>query len=100
MSGAVYISESMHGLFRYIEENLALDLNTGLLSSVGYASHAKLYRSFYNLTGHSVMEYVRKRKLSNALAHIKTSDAGLTDIAFQCGYSSHQALCRAIRQTL
>ena len=71
-----------------------------LLSNVGYASHAKLYRSFYSLTGHSVKEYVRKRRLSNALALIKTSDMGLADIAFQCGYSSHQALCRAVRQIL
>lgn len=100
MSDAAYKSESMRSLFRYIEENLAADLDTGLLSSVGYASHAKLYRSFYHLTGHSVKEYVRKRRLSNALAHIKASDMALTDIALQCGYSSHQALCRAVRQTL
>jgi hypothetical protein len=28
------------------------------------------------------------------------SDMGLADIAFQCGYSSHQALCRAVGQKL
>lgn len=100
MRRAVYESGTMHSLFRYIEDNLAVDLDTGLLSSVGYASHAKLYRSFYALTGHSVKEYIRKRRLSNALAHMKMSDMGLADIAFQCGYSSHQALCRAVRQTL
>jgi len=75
-------------------------LDTGLLRNVGYVSCARLYRDFYSITGHTVKEYVRKRRLSNALALIKTSDMGLTDIAFQCGYSSHQALCRAIRQTL
>jgi len=100
MSEAIYSSEYIHNLFQYIENNLSADLDTGLLSSVGYASHAKLYRDFYNLTGHSVKEYVRKRRLSNALALIKTSGMGLTDIAFQCGYSSHQALCRAVRQKL
>ncbi len=100
MSEAINKSEYMHSLFQYIENNMSADLDTELLSSVGYASRAKLYRGFYNLTGHSVMEYVRKRRLSNALALIKTSDMGLTDIAFQCGYSSHQALCRTIRQTL
>ncbi|MHB9106049.1 MAG: helix-turn-helix domain-containing protein [Armatimonadota bacterium] len=90
----------MHSLFQYIENHLSADLDTELLSSVGYASHAKLYRVFYDLTGHSVKEYVRKRRLSNALALIKTSDMGLTDIAVQCGYSSHQALCRAVREKL
>ena len=100
MSEAFDKSEYLHSLFRYIENNMSADLDTGLLSSVGYASHAKLYRVFYNLTGHSVKEYVRKRRLSNALALIKTSDMGLADIAFHCGYSSHQALCRAVRQKL
>ena len=87
-------------LFRYIESNLPSDLDAALLSGVGYASRAKLYRGFYNLTGHSVKEYVRKRRLSNALALVKTSELGLTDIALRCGYSSHQALCRAVKQTL
>ena len=90
----------MNNLFHYIENNMSADLDTELLSSVGYASHAKLYRDFYNVTGHSVKEYIRKRRLSNALALIKSSDMGLTDIAFHCGYSSHQALCRAVRQKL
>jgi AraC-type DNA-binding domain-containing proteins len=76
------------------------DLDTELLTNVGYVSCAQLYRDFYSLTGHSVKEYVCKRRLSNALALIKTSDRGLTDVALQCGYSSHQALCRAVKQTL
>ena len=79
---------------------MSVELDTEHLSCIGYASRSKLKNDFYSLCGHSVMEYVRKRRLSNALALIKMSDMGLTDIAFQCGYSSHQALCRAIKQTL
>ncbi len=100
MNEIIYKNEYMNSLFRYIENNLPSDLDAGLLSNVGHISYAQLYRDFYNLTGHSVKEYVRKRRLSNALALIKTSDYGLSDIAFQCGYSSHQALCRSVRQTL
>jgi len=76
------------------------DIDTELLSSVGYVSRRKLYYDFYNISGHSVKEYVRKRRLSNALALIKMSDSSFTDIAFQCGYSSYQAFCRVIQQTL
>ena len=100
MSDAIYKNEYMNSLFQYIENNMSDDMDAVMLSSVGCISYAQLYRDFYNLTGHSVKEYVRKRRLSNALALIKTSDMGFTDIAFQCGYSSHQALCRAVRQTL
>ena len=100
MHEAFYKSEYMHGLFRFIEENISADFDTELLSSIGYVSRGKLKNDFYSLSGHSVKEYVRKRRLSNALALIKMSDMGLADIAYQCGYSSHQALCRAVRQTL
>lgn len=100
MNEVISKNEYMSCLVRHIEDNLPSELDAGLLSRAGYVSHAKLYRGFYNLTGHSVKEYIRKRRLSNALALIKTSDMGLTDIAFQCGYSSHQALCRAVKQTI
>lgn len=93
-------NEYMQSLLRYIESNISDELETELLSSVGYVSRGKLYYDFYSLSGHSVKEYVRKRRLSNALALIKASNMGLTDIAVKCGYSSHQALCRSVKQTL
>ena len=100
MSDAIHKNKYMQNIFRHIENNMPDDLDTELLKNVGYVSCAQLYRDFYSITGHTVKEYVRKRRLSNALALIKTSDMGLADIAFQCGYSSHQALCRAVKQTL
>ena len=100
MHEALNQNEYMTRLVRHIEVNLPYEMDAGLLSSVGYVSLPKLYRDFYNLTGHSVKEYIRKRRLSNALAFIKTSDMELTDIAFQCGYSSYLTLWRAIKQTL
>ncbi|MCL2775435.1 MAG: AraC family transcriptional regulator [Oscillospiraceae bacterium] len=100
MNEKSYKNENMQSLFKYIENNLEYDVDTKLLSVAGYVSHAKLYRDFYSMSGHSVKEYVRKRQLSNALALIKASDMGFTDIAFQCGYSSYLTLWRAVRQTL
>lgn len=100
MSEMLYKSEYMNRLIWYIEKNLPGDLDTWLLSNVSYTSHTQLYRDFYSLTGHSVKEYIRKRRLSNALTLIKTSDFPLPDIAYQCGYSSQQAMCRAVKQTL
>ena len=100
MSEPTYKNEYLLSLFRYIENNISADLNTTLLSNIGYVSRDKLYRDFYNISGHSVKAYIRKRRLSNALALIKTSDMGLADITFQCGYSSQQALCREVRQKL
>lgn len=100
MNEMICKSENMSNLIRHIESNLISDMNTEWLSNISYVSHTQLYRDFYSLTGHTVKEYIRKRRLSNALALIKTSDFELADIAYQCGYSSQQSLCRAVRQTL
>ena len=100
MNGVAYKNQYTNKIFRYIENNMPENLDTHLLSNVGSVSCAQLYRDFYSITGHSVKEYIRKRRLSNALALIKSSNMSITDIAFQCGYSSHQALCRSIRATL
>ncbi len=100
MNEAIYKNEYMLRLIRHIEENLPSELDVRLLSRAGYVSRAQLYRDFYNLTGHSVKEYIRKRRLSNALALIKASEFSLADIAYQCGYSSQQTFCRVVKQVL
>lgn len=89
--------ENTEKLIAHIENNLYEELNTSLLSSYGFVSHTQLYRDFYSATGHSVKEYIRKRRLSNALSMLKASDFHLADIAYSCGYSSQQALCRTVK---
>ena len=90
----------IRSIIKYIENNMPDNLDVENLSLSGYISYAQLYRDFYGAVGHSVKEYIRKRRLSNALALIKTSDFTLADIAYQCGFSSQQALCRAVRERL
>ena len=86
MSDPVNKNKNISNLFHYIENNMPDDIDTVLLRNIGYVSHTQLYREFYNLAGHSVKEYIRKRRLSNALALVKTSDFTFADIAYQCGY--------------
>ena len=84
-------------ILHYIEANLYCEINAEDLSRAGYLSLMQLYRDFYACTGHSVKEYIRKRRLSNALALVESSDMSLADIAYACGYSSQQAFCRSVR---
>jgi len=90
-SEALYKNENMYNLFRYIENNLSVDLDTEHLSSISYVSCAQLYRNFYSFTGHSVKEYIRKRRISNACEKIKCSDIPLAIIAEESGYQTQQA---------
>ncbi len=90
----------MQAIIENIEQNISEKINVEKLSSECFVSPRQLYRDFYSFTGHSVNEYIRKRKLSKALSLLKYSEISVTDIAFLCGYSSGQALCRDIKLLL
>lgn len=95
-----YKMRHISSVVKYIESNLSFEINTDMLIKFGFTSRSQLYRDFYNVTGHSVKEYIRKRRLSNALNLVKNSNFGLADIAYYCGYSSQQALCRCITRSI
>lgn len=76
------------------------DISAETLAKAGFVSRAKLYRDFYNVVGHSIKEYIRKRRPSNALALVKKSELSLTDIAYLCGYSSQQDFSRLVQRKL
>jgi len=87
-------------LLTNLEQNIADNFSMERLAEVGLLSRTQLYYEFYNVTGHTMGEYIRRRRLSNALALIKASRLTMTDIACQCGFSSQSALNRAVRQTV
>lgn len=87
-------------LIEYVEAHLSEDISAETLAKAGFVSRAKLYRDFYNVVGHSIKEYIRKRRLSNALALVKKSELSLTDIAYLWGYSSQQDFSRLVQRKL
>lgn len=84
----------------YIEEHLQEEIPLEQAAQAGFTSLMQLYRDFYAYTGHSVKEYIRKRRLSNALALIRCSELPLAEIAYTCGYSSQQAMCKAVKSAV
>ena len=90
----------LESLLVELEQNITDSYSMERLAEAGHLSRTQLYRDFYSLAGHTMGEYIRRRRLSNALALIKTSQLSLTDIACQCGFSSQSALNRAVRQAV
>lgn len=84
-------------VIQYIEEHLQEEVSLEGAAQAGFTSLMQLYRDFYAHTGHSVKEYIRKRRLSNALSLIRCSDMPLAEVAYTCGYSSQQALCKKVK---
>jgi AraC family transcriptional regulator len=82
----------------YIEQNLCEKLSLESLAAYHAYSPYHFYRIFLHLTGISVMEYIRKRRLSEAADLLLQTDIKITDIAMQFQYQSHEAFTRAFKQ--
>lgn len=54
-------------------------------------------RKFKEITGMQYRDYLRHRKLAFALKEVRDSDKSLLDIAFDYGFSSHEAFTRAFK---
>lgn len=81
----------------YIENNLKENIKLEEIAKVAGYSSPHFYRVFGPIVGCSVKEYVRKRKLSNAMFDLATSTRSVTEIAFEYGYESHEAFTRAFK---
>lgn len=82
----------------YIESHYAENISLGDIANVGGASPCHLTRAFGLATGHSVMRYVRARRLSEAARALAQGAQDILAVALEAGYSSHEAFTRAFRE--
>ena len=67
-----------------------------LSKRLGYSEYY-VTRKFREVSGMQLRSYLRCRKLAFALIEVRDSDRDLLDIAFDYGYSSHEAFTRAFK---
>ncbi len=74
-------------------------LTLRLLScKLGY-SEFHTTRKFKEISGMQFRDYLRQRKLAFALKEVRDSGKSMLDIAFEYGFSSHEAFTRAFKGT-
>lgn len=69
-----------------------------LSRKLGY-SEFHTTRKFKEISGMQFRDYLRQRKLAFALREVRDSERSLLDIAFDYGFSSHEAFTRAFKAT-
>lgn len=79
----------------YNDEALTLRV---LSRRLGY-SEFYTTRKFKEISGMQFRDYLRHRKLAFALKEVRDSEKGILDIAFDYGFSSHEAFTRAFKAT-
>jgi AraC family transcriptional regulator len=80
-----------------IESRLGSEISLAEIATTAGVSRFHLLRAFGDATGHSVMRYVRARRLTIAAHRLAAGAADILQVALDAGYGSHEAFTRAFR---
>lgn len=89
--------EKMNEALRYIEENLADDIDFKEVARLAFCSEYHFKRTFSFLAGISLSEYIRRRRLTLAAFELSNSDIRVIDVAVKYGYNSPDSFTRAFQ---
>ena len=81
----------------YIEDNLRGDIDYDIVARKAMLSKFYYFRMFQIVTGTTLAEYIRNRKMSLAAKEIKETGQRILDIALSYGYGSQEAFSRAFK---
>ena len=79
----------------YIENSLLEDINCSQIAKHVYISNAHLQRSFFCLTGLTINEYVRNRRLTLAGHDLSVKKGNVIDIAMKYCYETPESFSKA-----
>lgn len=92
------VLESMNTTIAYIEEHLLEELHMSTIAKATGNLEIDLQKTFYALTGISIVEYIRRRRLSLAGYELQKGGQSVLDVALKYGYTSPDSFTRAFRQ--
>ncbi|ARJ75792.1 AraC family transcriptional regulator [Bacillus velezensis] len=87
----------MNSALTYIEENLTNDIDFKEAARLAFCSEYHFKRMFSILTGISLSEYIRRRRLTFAAFELKDSSVKVIDLAIKYGYHSPDSFARAFQ---
>ncbi len=82
----------------YIENNLAGEIDNVKLQSITSMNVVQFQKTFLGITGYTVGEYIRNRRLTVSAFELINSKSSVLDIALKYGYDSSEGFSRAFRE--
>ena len=87
----------MNAALTYVEDNLTGEINHEVLARIACCSSNNFFRMFSFITGVSLSEYIRRRRLTLAALELQNSDIKIVDLALTYGYDSPVSFSRAFQ---
>lgn len=92
------IIKSLNKTLDYIEDNLDSQIEIDEIAKVAFVSRYHFQRMFHALTGFTLGEYIRNRRLTLAAEELTSKDVMVTDVAIKYGYESIDAFTKAFQR--
>lgn len=89
--------DKMNDALSYIEENLTNEIDFKEVAKLAYCSEYHFKRMFSFLSGVSLSEYVRRRRLTLSAFELINGNMKIIDIAVKYGYTSPDSFTRAFQ---
>ncbi|WP_025026082.1 AraC family transcriptional regulator [Caldalkalibacillus mannanilyticus] len=89
--------ENMNKALSYIEENLTNGIDYREMARIACCSEYHFKRMFSFLSGVTLSEYIRRRRLTLAAFDLKSRDVRVIDVAIKYGYQSPDSFARAFQ---
>jgi len=84
--------------FEYIEKNLKEKVSLIEIAGQSFFSPYHFHRVFYAITGETVGDYIRKRRLTEASYELINTNKNIIEIALDYQYQSHEAFIRSFKR--
>lgn len=93
-------SKAFDDVIQYLEKIIfnGCEIDYNEISKIVLSPAALFQRIFIFISGVSIADYVRKRKLTLAGYDLKKSDISVLDVAIKYGFHSHSAFSRAFKE--
>lgn len=92
------VLECMNATISYIEAHLLEELHLPMIAKATGSVESDIQKTFYALTGISIAEYIRRRRLSLAGYELQKGNRTVLEVALKYGYTSPDSFARAFRQ--
>lgn len=83
-----------------MDRTFAQPLNVASLARVAYVSEAHFIRTFRATFGETPHRYLQRRRVERSMFLLRETDATVTDICLQVGFTSLGTFCRTFRDII
>lgn len=91
-------TESLRMTIRYMEEHLLEDIGSDTASEAVHLSSFYLQKGFKIMTGYTIGEYIRCRRLYLAALDVLAGRGKMIDLAYRYGYETPESFTKAFRR--